>query len=331
MMIAKRLFYPICIAAMLLIAGSIRAQTATPDTTLPAVVLQGHTDSVTTVAWSPDGKTLASGSFDGTIRLWQADGAPILTMNEDSGYLVMQVAWSPDGKLLADGGLAGTERIHARIWKPDGTPVYTLPTKYSGGKFYNIGWSPDGKYLVGGAIDYTEWKIADGTAVFSHESCAHCTPAWGFAWSPDSTKWAMGNESGDMWIYGVDGTLIQQMNTGNGNADALAWSTDSQWLAGGNVALFGLDGSRQGLRGPGARVASIAWSPDGKWLAVGAWTSGIVYLWDAGGKLHARLGDHRSSVRQVAWSPDSTILASASDDMTIRLWQIAALTQEGQS
>src|SRR5438552_96490 len=72
-----------------------------------------------------------------------------------------------------------------------------------GGKFYNLAWSPDGRWLVGGATDYKLWR-ADGTEV------AHTpkgTPAWGLAWAPDSTRWATGDESGNLILYDTAGHM----------------------------------------------------------------------------------------------------------------------------
>src|SRR5690606_35240001 len=117
---------------------------------------------------------------------------------------VFTVDWSPDGERLASASLAGTRHNTVQVWAADGELLHTLPTQYSGGKFLNAGWSPDGQFLVGGALDYWEWDV-DGTPVFTHESGEFSTPNWGFAWSPDSSMWGIGNESGVVWIYSVDG------------------------------------------------------------------------------------------------------------------------------
>ena len=138
-------------------------------------------------------------------------------------------------------------------------------TQFSGGKFYNLAWSPDGQYLVGGATDYAEWK-ADGTPVFSHASCAHCPPSWGFSWSPDSQHWAVGNESGLVWVYGIDGFPKVTQLQGQSNVDVMQWSPDGKWLAGGKN-LWSFDGSQFVLKNTVKGESTLAWSADGLYLA----------------------------------------------------------------
>jgi WD40 repeat protein len=282
--------------------------------------LIGHSAPIQAMAWSPDGKTLATGSADQTIQLWDNAGKWLQTIEVDEGT-IFGLDWSRDGSLLASASLAGTSQNLIQIWDADGTLLHSLATDYSGGKFLNVEWSPDGQYLVGGAIDYKEWR-ADGTLVFSHESCEHCTPAWGLAWSPDSQFWAIGNESGNVWVYNVDGTEVAQLHN-DGNVDTIAWSPDGSLLAGGNsiwawdVAAF----KQQGGISSG-RIWNLAWSPDNAEIATVATNSDEVRLWDTSGKRLAILSGHPGNVQQLAWSPDGTQLASGGADQTIRLWDM---------
>jgi WD40 repeat protein len=288
----------------------------------PKATLNGHIGPVDALAWSPDGKTLASGSTDATLRLWSSDGTPIKTINCGEG-VVFAVAWSPDGSVIATGSISDTSHNTVQIWKPDGTLLHTLSTSFSGGKFYNLQWSPDGKYLVGGATDYKIWS-ADGTELGHTAACEHCTPAWGMAWSPDSKEWATGDEGGNLVFYDLQAKKINQAQGGS-DINAISWSPDGKLIAGG-VGLWKPDGTHVNdfnLTLDGG-VNSLAWSPDGQTLAAGL-DNKIVALLDRLDHPKALLEGHTNRVLKVAWSPDGKLLASGAEDNTARIWTVETI------
>jgi len=166
--------------------------------------------------------------------------------------------------------------------------------------------------------------------VFSYSACAHCTPAWGFAWSPDSRRWAIGNEGGDVQIFSVNGKLATEFWNDSGNVDALAWSPDGKLLAGGSIYLWAPDGTiKGGVTTAGGRISTLVWSPDGNWLtasdgAANAF-SNTLYLWSRQRNITIKLGGHTAPVSALAWSPDGKLLASGSLDHTIRSWNIGSI------
>jgi WD40 repeat protein len=322
-----------------------------------SIVLTGHTDEITSLAWSPDAPLLATASKDSTVRLWTEAGAEVAILAGHTNWAV-SLAWSPDGKWLASGSADGTARIwradgafvrsldsgtgtvyglawspdgkvlalgrvqgpsqnEVQLWDPSGQLLQTLPTDFSGGKFYNVAWSPDGQYLVGGAVDYKLWR-ADGTEVFHYKACANCTPAWALAWAPDGREWVIGNESGQILAFDTHGNRLASFQT-YCCVSTLAWTSDSRLLAGGS-GVWGPDGSKAfGL--VGTTIYALAWSVDNSWLAAGL-TDGTIRVWSASGQLTASLSGHKAAVTRLAWSPDGKLFASSgSQDDTVRLWQ----------
>jgi WD40 repeat protein len=294
----------------------------------PLAVLSAHTAEVYALAWSPNGKILATGAGDGTVRLWQSNGALLKTLK--SVGTVFGLSWSPDGKILASGSSVISGQNTVQFWTAAGELLRARYTDQTGGKFYNVAWSPDGRFIAAGAVDYKLWR-SDGSEIF-HSTAG--TPAWALAWSPDSRRWVIGNESARAYLFNTQGQELAQLDDPLGSIASLAWSPDGQFLVGGDgVSVWQADGRRVTSLSHGpSSVSSVAWSPDGSMFAVGfshnygrgsAVTDHAVQIWSAGRSLLYTLTGHTDDIFTVAWSPDGKVLASGSRDGTIRLWLVA--------
>ncbi len=269
------------------------------------LTLRGHGDSVDSVAWSPDGKWLATGSADKTAKVWDAaSGQEQLTLRGHSKG-VDGVAWSPDGKRLATRSGDKT----AKVWDAaNGRELLTLHVR--GGRVDSMAWSPDGIKLATGSADGEAevWDVDSGQELLTLRG--HVKAVRIVAWSPDSNRLATGSWDGTarVWDAASGQERIVLRDRGN-SVGSMAWSPDGKRLATGSVegiaqvwdAVSGHE--LQALRGHGEAVYSMSWSPDGKRLATASFDK-TAKVWDAdSGRELLTLRGHGDSVLERGLEP----------------------------
>jgi len=231
----------------MLAAGDVTIELWDVGTERLRQTLQGHKNAVWSVAWAPDGQTLASGGGDRIVRLWDVETGRLRQTLEGHQGIVRSVAWAPDGQTLASGGV---DRI-VRLWDVEtGHLRQTLEglqrLSFEGTSVWSIAWAPDGQTLASGADDRTIrlWDVETGRLRQTLEG--HQGTVRSVAWAPDGQTLASGADDRTIRLWDVEtGRLRQTLEGHHDTVWSVAWAPNGHILAsadeGGQVLVWQCD------------------------------------------------------------------------------------------
>ena len=303
------------------------------------------------VAYSPDGTRLATASWDGKARVWDAAGAMVAEF-VTCEWGLQSVAWHPDGRRLATGDILG----RVAVWDAATGALlheFRLP---DGRTVYRVAFSPDGRHLAAGGGD-GPWEISDrarkpgAVRVWDHESGREVRTLGGFAqavtglaYHPSGDRLATAEGAiGTMGAVGRPGLLtvwdaatwgkVREFRGHDGPLTAVAYSPDGSRLATASwdrtVMLWDGDTGRptNTLSGHRDWVRGLAFSPDGQHVAAAGADATVTVHAVATGRQVRRFRGHTQGVTGVSYSPDGSRLASCSSDKTAKVWNPAAFPE----
>lgn len=295
--------------------------------------INGHTQRINQVAFSPDGSILVSGSQDGTIIFWntatlEQDGEPL--SKHTNG--VNSVVFSPDGKILA----SASDDKSIILWDVENRKPINQPL-ISTSAVFSVVFNNDGRKLISNSKD-NSLVLWDTSSYLDW----HTDPVRSIAFSPNGAIYASGSEDKTIILWdATTGSRIQRL-TGNGKIYSLAFSPDGTMLASeeglNRIRLWDLNEKkfiREFIISSHPTVSNIAFSPDGTMLASSSWNNTIT-LWDVvtGESIHIFTEDlitgKDNYSSSIAFSPDGKLLASGNVNGMISFWDMTTYKQIGK-
>ena len=301
--------------------------------------LEGHQKEVSDMAFSPEGKLMATASWDKTIKIWSCDGELLQTLKGHKDA-VNSVAFGPEGDPIASGSKDGT----IKLWSRDGKLLQTLVGH--NGPVNSVAFSPDGKLIASGSDDKTIklWS-RDGKLLQTFEG--HKDRVNSVAFSPVSdTKRlnrqtersaaiatpqdfgkliASGSWDKTVKLWRLDGELVQTFEGHDEGVSCVTFSPKDNQIASasydGSVKLWSLDGKElQTLEAHEGGVFGVVFSPDGESIVTTS-SDKTAKLWSRDGKELRRMQGHENIVSSAVFSPKGDVIGTTSFDRTVKLWR----------
>jgi serine/threonine protein kinase len=293
------------------------------------ITYREHTEKIHKLAWSPDGKHIASSSLDETMHIWQAlTGSSVLIQRVNS-LQATSIAWSPDGKCIA--ATSGLASDTIQIYDASSGQISTKYANYTDHEesIQALAWSPDGRYMASAGEDKTVqvWDVTTGRTIHTHRG--HSMNVTNVAWSPDSRRIASCSEDKTVQVWdATNGGNIFVYYAHQDKVNAVTWSPGSTHIASASedrtIHVWDASSGRKVLMysSHDGGVTDVAWAHDGLRIASSSLDE-TVQIWHVmTGNTLFTYTSHTDWISSIAWSPDGKYIASGSWDKTIQVWEV---------
>ena len=285
----------------------------------------GHQGEVTSVAFSPDGRTALSGSDDNMLKLWDVSTGKEIRSFVANQYGVHSVAFSPDGRT----GMSGGYDPPLKLWDVStGKEIRSFVGHQYG--VYSVAFSPDGRTALSGGYDkmLKLWDVSTGREIRGF--VGHQGQICSVAFSPDGRMALSGSRDNTLKLWDVStGGEIRSFSGHRNWVNSVAFSPDGRMALSGSsyaeLELWDVSTGREirSFVGHQYGVYSVAFSPDGRTALSGS-DDNMLKLWDVstGKEIRSFVG-HQDRVLGVAFSPDGRTVLSGSADNMLKLWGVS--------
>jgi WD40 repeat protein/energy-coupling factor transporter ATP-binding protein EcfA2 len=282
-------------------------------------ILQGHKQNVTSVAFSPDGHYIASGSEDRTVWLWDLEGNSVGKPFRGHQDYVNSIAFSPDGRYI----ITGSSDKTVRLWDLKGNRINTFQGHQH--VVSSVAFSPDGKYIASGGYD--GMRLWDRKGKLIQPFLGHKERVFSVAFSPDGQTIVSANGK-TIQLWDLKGNSIgKPIKVHEYAVNSVAFSPDGKYIVtsgtDGTVRLVSVENKKidKTFEANIRFVQSVTFSPDSQYIAIGS--GNTVQVMDIKGNFIGQpFVGNEDKVTSVAFSPDGRYIATGSWDKTVRLWDL---------
>jgi WD40 repeat protein len=280
--------------------------------------IQGHTEEVSAVAFSPDGQRILTGSDDNQVKLWDLQ-SNLLQKFQGHSDGVKAVSFSPDGQRILTGCKDGT----AKLWDLKGNVLKNFQGHSDG--VTSVSFSPDEQRILTGSYDNMAklWDL-QGNVLQEFQGHSDCITSVSF--SPNGQNILTGSLDGTARLWDLQGNVLQEFQGHSDFVQTVTFSPDGQTVLTGSfddtVKLWDLQGNLlQNFQVRSNFVQAVTFSPDGQTILTGG-GDGAAKLWDLQGNVLKKFQGHSDVVSSVSFSSDGQTILTGSSDNTVKLWDL---------